>query len=61
MRKPVSTTVKSLEGLTVEGQVENDVTEASGTQKSVDLPSQVLLVPGLGFRRRASDTPRALK
>lgn len=29
----MSTTMKSVEGLTVEGQVENDVTEASGTQE----------------------------
>lgn len=29
----MSTTVKSWEGLTVEGQVENYVTEASGTEE----------------------------
>ena len=48
-------------GLTVEGQVDSLPQRPGGPRKAVDNPSRELLVPGLGFLRRASDTHSAEK
>lgn len=48
-------------GLTVEGQVDSSSQRPGGPRKAVDNPSWELLVPGLGFLRRASDTHSAEK
>lgn len=53
----MSTVLKSLKGLTVEGQVDSLSQRPGGPRKAVDNPSQALLVLRLGFLRRASDTP----